>query len=68
MVPEESQGSRVEAHIEEGYGFHGDAAKPFEAQREVRRRFCDLTEVNEARIAALLDMTTCRSGTSWSNI
>jgi uncharacterized protein YerC len=55
-----TQGARFEVHIEKGRGLHGDAAKPFEAQLEVRDNACywhlrEITDVNEARIAALLD-------------
>ena len=54
------QGARFEVHIEKGRGLHGDDAKPFEAQLEVRDSACfwtlrDITDVNEARIVALLD-------------
>jgi putative DNA primase/helicase len=41
-------------------GLYGDAAKPFEAQLEVRDGVCfwslrEITDVNEAKITALLD-------------
>jgi putative DNA primase/helicase len=55
-----TQGARFEVHIEKGRGLHGEDAKPFEAQLEVRDGACywtlrEITDVNEARIAALLD-------------
>jgi putative DNA primase/helicase len=55
-----TQGGRFEVHIEKGRGLHGDAAKPFEAQLEVRDGACfwtlrEITDVNETRISELLD-------------
>jgi hypothetical protein len=54
-----TQGARIEVHIEKRRGLHGDAAKPFEAQLEVRDGACfwtlrEITDENGARIAALL--------------
>jgi putative DNA primase/helicase len=55
-----TQGARFELHIEKGRGLHGDSAKPFEAQLEFREGACfwtmrEITDVHEARVAALLD-------------
>jgi hypothetical protein len=60
-----AQGGRFEVHIEKGRGLHGDAAKPFEAQLEVRDGACfwtlrEIRDVNETR--QHFSMTACRSG------
>jgi AAA domain len=54
------QGARFEVHIEKGRGIHGEAAKPFEAQLEVRDDVAlwtlrEIEDVNLARVKALLD-------------
>ena len=53
------QGCRFELHIEKGRGLHGEHAKPFEAQLEVRdgKTFWAIKDVEDAarmRVAALL--------------
>ncbi|MGO8841316.1 MAG: AAA family ATPase [Methyloceanibacter sp.] len=54
------QGARFEVHIEKGRDIHDEAAKPFEAQLEVRNDAAlwtlrEIEDVNLARVKALLD-------------
>ncbi len=55
-----SQGARFEIHLEKARGVHGDAAKPFEAQLEVRHDAAlwtlrEIEDVNLSRVKALLE-------------
>jgi hypothetical protein len=54
------QGARFECHLEKARGVHGDRAKPFEAQLEIRDGAAlwtirEIEDVNLARVKALLD-------------
>ena len=55
-----TQGARFEVHFEKTRGIHGDQAKPFEAQFELRDDGAfwavrEIEDVNQARVKALLD-------------
>jgi putative DNA primase/helicase len=54
-----TEGARFEVHIEKGRGIHGEHAKPFEANLDIRDgravwTMKDVEEVDRGRIAALL--------------
>jgi putative DNA primase/helicase len=55
-----TEGARFEIHLEKTRGFHGDAAKPFEAKLENRDDagvwiLRELEDANRARVQALLE-------------
>jgi hypothetical protein len=55
-----TQGARFEIHFEKARGIHGERAKPFEAQFELREETAlwtvrEIEDVNLARVKALLD-------------
>jgi putative DNA primase/helicase len=55
-----TQGARFEIHLEKTRGFHGEAAKPFEAKLEIHDDTAtwtirELEDANRARVEALLE-------------